>query len=88
MIVKSENVLEGIFRDVPRVAGCYAFFSAQRQCLYVGQSHNIYKRVRFGHRFTRKYTDAKFLYWWESDNRLSLEHQLIKYFSPIYNKAK
>ncbi|WP_115150314.1 GIY-YIG nuclease family protein [Plesiomonas shigelloides] len=88
VIVKSEDVLDGVFRNVPAVSGCYAFFSAEKQCLYVGQSHNIYHRVRFGHRFTQKYNKAKFLYWWESDNRLRFEHYLISYFSPIYNKSK
>lgn len=88
IIVKNEGVLEGIFKNVPSNSGCYAFFSASLACLYVGQSINIRDRVRFGHRYTSKYMEAKFLYCWESYDRIALERYLIRYFQPIYNKKK
>jgi excinuclease UvrABC nuclease subunit len=80
----------GLFRNIPKDHGCYAFFSESLECLYIGQTFNLPRRICYQHRGHPQYEEAKYLYIWKTEalleNLCAVENELICYFRPKYNK--
>ena len=69
---------------LPQQPGVYAFFTIEKECLYVGASKNVRKRV-IEHR-CKKNNDLCIAYWLtEPDQQFSLEKVILVSLHPTKN---
>lgn len=66
-------------------SGVYAL-CCQGDVVYIGQSSNVYKRVRQHHNSRLWYWDQVLVFWCPEAELLDLEAKLIRELLPVHNK--
>ena len=87
--------LMGIVQNLPEKPGCYQYFDAQGQIIYVGKAKNLRRRVssyfnrehenRKTALLVSKICDIRYIVVNTEEDALLLENNLIKQWTPRYN---